>query len=281
MAGRLPFGIFGQGTDELIAGLEVTIKRDSDNAVVARTHNPGGGEQQIEDNNDGMYYVDDLPTDTYSVFVGSDLVPQDELSHIFHPGDEIKTHINDASKHRIINDAGSEATDLWSAQKIVQELSSKASASHTHAGVYATAGHNHDADYLGLAEAFATTPLAQGQDVINFLVQTANFSMDVSDGYRLKLNQSFSDESILTSNASLCNNMEALQSAILNQITDILQINPRAYHLDAVLANEGKVYYLKNTVAASPKSYGVYMIMAHPDGGYSQVEIAKLSETAQ
>jgi hypothetical protein len=25
----------------------------------------------------------------------------------------------------------------------------------------------------------------------------------------------------------------------------------------------------------------VYMIMAHPDGGYGQVEIAKLSETPQ
>ena len=99
MAGRLPFGIFGQGTDELIAGLEVTIKRDSDGAVVARTHNPGGGEEQIEDNNDGTYYVDNLPTGDYSVFVGSDLVPQDELSGIPHVlASDVTDHVGDASK---------------------------------------------------------------------------------------------------------------------------------------------------------------------------------------
>jgi hypothetical protein len=282
MAGRLPFGIFGQGTDELIAGLEVTIKRDSDGAVVARTHNPGSGEEQIEDNNDGTYYVDNLPTGDYSVFVGSDLVPQDELSGIPHVlASDVTGHISDATKHRTINDTGSASTDLWSAQKIVQQLSGKADTGHSHAGVYSPVSHNHDSTYLGKTLAFATTPLAEGQDVIDFLIQTANFSLDNADGYRLKLIQSFTDESILTNNASLCNNMEALQSAILNRVTDILQINPRASHLDAVQANEGKVYYIKNILATSPKSYGVYMIMAHPDGGYGQVEIAKLSETPQ
>lgn len=35
---------------------------------------------------------------------------------------EAKAHINDASKHRTINDAGTTATDLWSAQKIKNEI---------------------------------------------------------------------------------------------------------------------------------------------------------------
>lgn len=35
---------------------------------------------------------------------------------------EIKTHIDDASKHRLINDSGTAATDLWSAQKIQNEI---------------------------------------------------------------------------------------------------------------------------------------------------------------
>ncbi|KWX76033.1 DUF2793 domain-containing protein [Paenibacillus jilunlii] len=35
---------------------------------------------------------------------------------------EIKTHIDDASKHRVINDAGTAITDLWSAQKIRNEI---------------------------------------------------------------------------------------------------------------------------------------------------------------
>lgn len=35
---------------------------------------------------------------------------------------EIKTHIDDVTKHRIINDASSAVTDLWSAQKIKNEI---------------------------------------------------------------------------------------------------------------------------------------------------------------
>lgn len=35
---------------------------------------------------------------------------------------EAKTHINDAAKHRVINDGGMAATDLWSAQKIKNEI---------------------------------------------------------------------------------------------------------------------------------------------------------------
>jgi hypothetical protein len=35
---------------------------------------------------------------------------------------EIKTHLDDAAKHRVINDAGTAITDLWSAQKIRNEI---------------------------------------------------------------------------------------------------------------------------------------------------------------
>ncbi|AFQ45148.1 DUF2793 domain-containing protein [Desulfosporosinus meridiei] len=35
---------------------------------------------------------------------------------------EIKTHIDDSAKHRLINDAGTTITDLWSAQKINNEI---------------------------------------------------------------------------------------------------------------------------------------------------------------
>ncbi|MFJ5771394.1 DUF2793 domain-containing protein [Psychrobacillus sp. NPDC093180] len=35
---------------------------------------------------------------------------------------EIKSHINDSAKHRTINDTGASSTDLWSAQKIKNEL---------------------------------------------------------------------------------------------------------------------------------------------------------------
>ena len=45
---------------------------------------------------------------------------------------QIDTHIADASKHRIINDAGTSATELWSSSKINTALNTKAASSHTH-----------------------------------------------------------------------------------------------------------------------------------------------------
>lgn len=38
-------------------------------------------------------------------------------------GDQINTHITDATKHRQINDSGASSTELWSSYKIQQELS--------------------------------------------------------------------------------------------------------------------------------------------------------------
>ena len=46
---------------------------------------------------------------------------------------QIDSHIADAAKHREINDAGTAATDLWSASKIITELAAKSDTSHTHA----------------------------------------------------------------------------------------------------------------------------------------------------
>ena len=45
----------------------------------------------------------------------------------------IQSHISDGTKHRIINDSGTSATELWSASKINTELGTKSSTSHTHA----------------------------------------------------------------------------------------------------------------------------------------------------
>lgn len=45
---------------------------------------------------------------------------------------QLDTHVADATQHRTINDSGSAATDLWSANKINSELGGKAASSHTH-----------------------------------------------------------------------------------------------------------------------------------------------------
>ena len=53
---------------------------------------------------------------------------------------QIDTHLADDTKHRIINDGGTGATQLWSASKISSELSGKANASHVHAAADVTSG---------------------------------------------------------------------------------------------------------------------------------------------
>ena len=45
---------------------------------------------------------------------------------------QLDSHLADATKHRIINDAGSSITELWSANKISGDLAGKAATSHTH-----------------------------------------------------------------------------------------------------------------------------------------------------
>ena len=44
----------------------------------------------------------------------------------------IDTHLGDATKHRIINDAGTTTTELWSADKLTTELSGKSATGHSH-----------------------------------------------------------------------------------------------------------------------------------------------------
>jgi len=45
---------------------------------------------------------------------------------------QLDAHVNDVSIHRSINDAGTLATDLWSAAQIMQQLATKSGTGHTH-----------------------------------------------------------------------------------------------------------------------------------------------------
>lgn len=47
-------------------------------------------------------------------------------------GSTLDTHTGDATIHRAIDDLGTGTTDLWSADKIIDELASKSDTSHTH-----------------------------------------------------------------------------------------------------------------------------------------------------
>lgn len=46
---------------------------------------------------------------------------------------ELDAHVDDATRHRTINDAGTLGTELWSAARIIEQLATRASTNHNHA----------------------------------------------------------------------------------------------------------------------------------------------------
>jgi hypothetical protein len=93
--------------------------------IVASTPDIGSG-LTVVDNGDGLYYVDAMASGNYDVYVND--VLQTELENYFHSANDITDHVDDADKHREIDDtAGAgDTTDLYSADKIVALLADKA-----------------------------------------------------------------------------------------------------------------------------------------------------------
>jgi hypothetical protein len=71
-----------------------------------------------------------------------------------HTHAQLDSHVDDATIHRQINDAGTGATDLWSASQITTQLATKASAIHTHLASDVT-------DFNSAADARITAQKAQ------------------------------------------------------------------------------------------------------------------------
>ena len=69
-------------------------------------------------------------------------------------GSTLDTHVGDVTLHRVINDAGTLTTELWSANKISTELALKANVGHTH-------------DYLSLTDTPGAYTLAGEVVVVN------------------------------------------------------------------------------------------------------------------
>ncbi len=116
---RYSFGIFGQGSGDLQPDLDITMKLTGTQTVKATTGTPSAGQKQIHDNGDGTYYVDDLDTNRYDIYVSSAL--QDEMTDQLVINEDVSDHITNVPKHREIDDtAGNgDTTKLWSADKIV------------------------------------------------------------------------------------------------------------------------------------------------------------------
>lgn len=199
---RFSFGIFGQNSDELISGLDVKISDDGGSSYIA--DKSGSLSYTITDNGDGTYYVDNLPQNLYTVYVGDSR--QDELHNVFFTTEATNTHINDATKHREINDSGTSAIDLFSANKINTLLATKSATTHNHDADYSDINHNHDGDYAdtgGNGITVTGTSIAVDGD--------SNFGFSAG---KLTIPQSYSGNSYISPSSTIPQNLLALDSAI-------------------------------------------------------------------
>jgi|FLOH01.1.fsa_nt_gi hypothetical protein len=75
---RFSFALYDQSTDTLLAGETVLIKSVGGTALASTSGTP----ILITDNGDGTYYVDDMPVNQITVYVGTAQVAQPELTNI-------------------------------------------------------------------------------------------------------------------------------------------------------------------------------------------------------
>lgn len=257
---RLSFGLPGQISSELLAGIAVKIYDEETQEFVASTNESDGYAFQVIDNNDGTYFVDGLPMKVYSFYVGSDQVPQDELSFHAFFNEEGIAHFKDAGDdgqkiwHHKLDDMASDPQKVWSSNKISQELGSKANASALQN--YSPIGHNHAADYAEIDHAHSGvySPVDHNHDN---QFQVDDFYIDATGKVRVKL--VFNDPSILDPNKTLNQNLERLENAIRNGVanTPLIDLEGRESHLGTVNLTHaaGEIYYGIN--ATSGKA-GIY-----------------------
>ncbi len=178
MIGRFSFGLLGTSLQEALAGLEVKIKDERTEQFIAST-NPVAEQLKIIDNHDGAYYVDGWTMSIFSVYVGSDEVPQEELQYQVPNNDQVLTHIEDADSHRVIDDESVAADKLWSADKINTELGGKSDSNHAHD--YSPSDHNHNEDYSDInhdhSGVYATADHTHSDDVASLNPLSAHLAL--------------------------------------------------------------------------------------------------------
>ena len=312
---RFSFGIFGQGTDELLAGMEISIKNASNTIVATTSHSSQGS--SITDNNDGTYYVDGLAYGLYSVYVGSSSVVQEELNNIWFGNEDVTTHLDNTTKHRTINDSGTGAYNLFSASKIISSLALKADdadlTSHTgDAGIHreiADTGtsatvlfsaskiisslalkaddadltsHTGDADKHREINDLGTgvTDLWSGSKIMTYVTNKATFSSDDFAGglgSDVTIKQDFNDQTFLDNTKRLNQNLETLQSYLvaMGGGSNLLCDVQHSTHLTANATNHGKIYYYNSGPEANAGTFGLYFIASGANSTYERLTIVE------
>lgn len=256
---RNSLSIFGQTTSELLLGVDVKIKNDTTGVFVAST-SPEAGQMEIHDNNDGTYYFDVAETFKGTVYVGSNLTPQDEMTGVMFYGDDLLAHLSTEGIHL----TAAEKTKVGNLPDDTQdEIDTLTSALAAKAAAAALTSLETEVDTKASATP-GTGMKAEDNSKLAPNLNTDFFSFD-SEG-KIVIKQQFADESILSDSKTLIENLLRLQAAIQNidgigsgGSVSFLNLSIRQSHITSVSIGQAQLYFYYSDPQASSGIYGLYV----------------------
>lgn len=256
---RNSISIFGQTNNDLLLGVAVKIKDASTDVFIAST-SPEGDQIQIHDNNDGTYYFDVTESFKGTVYVGSNLTAQDEMTNIMFYGDDVLAHLSEAGVHLTATEkskVGNLPADT------VENLTALESALQDKATVAALNALSSTVD----GKASATPGTGMKSETGNKVAPKLHTDfLEVDTEGKLRIKQQFADEAILSNNKSLIENLMLLQSAIQNiggigegGSVSFLNLTVRASHITSVPLGQAQLYFYYSDPEAASGTYGLYI----------------------
>lgn len=256
---RNSISIFGQTNNELLLGVEIKIKDDITGVFVAST-NPAGEQIQIHDNNDGTYYFDVTASFKGTVYVGSNLTPQDEMTGVMFYGDDLLDHLKTDGIHLTVAEKTKVANlpndTIEEIALLESGLSGKASAAALSALSSVVDG-----------KASATPGTGMKTETGSKLAPDINSDFfDIDSNGKIVIKQQFADNSILSNSKTLIENLMLLQAAIQN-ITGVgsggsvsfLNLTVRQSHITSVPLGQAQLYFYYSDPQAASGTYGLYV----------------------
>lgn len=147
------------------------------------------------------------------------------------------THIADATLHRVINDAGSSVTELFSASKIIAGLATKSGTSHTHVKADVTDLANATASTSGLIELATQAEVDAASDTTR-AVTAATLGKGAANG-------------VATLDGSSKIPTSQLPSLAITSVTVVADITAR----DALTVQEGDVAKVTDAGSGLPQTF--------------------------
>ena len=220
------------------AGITGEVVRVYDPTITTMKASTEGGEQgggvlAIVDNGNGSYTVAaGLAYQTIAIAFNSTTAAETGYENIQWDGDDVHTHLDNLTKHRLINDSGTTTTVLLSASKIIATYLAKTDIDGT------TVGLNGDGELevkdSGIGNDKLGTAAVETINVkdANITVAKINYDTDdfEADGTKLSIKQSFSNETFINEDKSLNENLNNINNALVKHNT---ALNNTGNNLDA------------------------------------------------